>query len=125
MNLNNNNDVLHGSKRMDTQEKLNKLRDQYAAKLPDQLTDIHKYWQQLINNPGDQETIRQLLEICHGLAGTGASFGFTLLSEHTREIEHFLRPVSEKKSDIDMDKMYQVTELIEQLDDDCRQATHH
>ena len=109
---------------MDIQNKLDKLREKYAADLPEQVTDIHKYWQQLINNPGDQDTINELLKICHGLAGTGASFGYTLLSEHTREIEHFLRPVSEKHSDIDMDKMYEVTELIEQLDDDCKQIVH-
>ena len=110
---------------MDTEEKLKRLRDQYSADLPEQVIDIHKYWQQLINNPDDQNTIKQLLEICHGLAGTGASFGFTLLSEHTREIEHFLRPVSEKNSNIDIDKMYEVTELVELLDDDCRQPIHN
>ena len=106
---------------MELEEKLNKLREQYAADLPEQVTDIYKYWQQLINNPGDQETIQQLLKICHSLSGTGASFGFTLLSEHAREIEHFLRPISEQNKNIDMDKMYEVTELIEQLDDDCKQ----
>lgn len=109
---------------MELEEKLNKLREQYAAELPEQVTDIYKYWQQLINNPGDQETIQQLLKICHSLSGTGASFGFTLLSEHTREIEHFLRPISEQNTNIDMDKMYEVTELIEQLDDDCKQAAN-
>lgn len=110
---------------MDTQEKFENLRDKYAADLSEQLTDIHKYWHLLINNPGDQESIRNLLNICHGLAGTGASFGFPLLSEHTREIEHFLRPVSEKNTDIDIDKMYEVTELIELLDDDCKQPANN
>ena len=109
---------------MDYQEKFENLRNRYADDLSQQVTDIHKYWQLLINNPGDQESIKNLLEICHGLAGTGASFGYTLLSEHTREIEHFLRPVSEKNANIDIDKMYEVSELIELLDDDCKQAAH-
>ena len=104
---------------VDTERKLEELRNKYAASLPGQLTDIQKYWQLLINDPSDQDSIQHILNICHGLAGTGASFGFTLLSEHSREIEHFLRPVSECHSDIDIDKMYEVTELIEQLTDDC------
>ena len=109
---------------VDTKDKFENLRDRYTADLSDQVTDIQKYWQILINNPGDQETIQNLLNICHGLAGTGASFGYTLLSEHTREIEHFLRPVSEKNTNIDIDKMYEVAELIELLDDDCKQVAH-
>ena len=107
---------------MDSCEQFENLRNRYASELSDQVSDIHKYWQILINNPGDQQTIRNLLNICHGLAGTGASFGYTLLSEHTREIEHFLRPVSEKNKDIDIDKMYEVSGLIELLDEDCNQV---
>jgi hypothetical protein len=110
---------------MDVQEKLDNLRTRYAADLSEQVSSIHEYWQLLINDPGDQESIRGLLDICHGLAGTGASFGFPLLSEHSREIEHFLRPISEKNKNIDIDKMYEVTELIELLDDDCRQVVHN
>lgn len=110
---------------MDMQAKLDNLRNRYAADLSQQVSSIHKYWQLLINDPDDQESIRSLLDICHGLAGTGASFGFPLLSEHSREIEHFLRPISEKNKKIDMDKMYEVTELIELLDDDCRQVVHN
>lgn len=109
---------------MDTDKKLEELRDKYAAGLPGQLTDIHKYWQLLINDPSDQDSIQHILDICHGLAGTGASFGFPLLSEHSREIEHFLRPVSERHSNIDIDKMYEVTELIEQLAEDCNLPLH-
>ena len=110
---------------MEIEEKLDDLRHRYTAELPSQVTCIHKYWQQLINNPGDQDSIRGLLDICHGLAGTGASFGYPSLSEHSREIEHFLRPISEQQTQIDIDKMYEVTELIELLDDDCRQAASH
>ena len=110
---------------MDTKERFENLRDRYAADLSEQVNNIQKYWHILINDPGDQESIQNLLKICHGLAGTGSSFGFTQLSEHTREIEHFLRPVSEKNTDIDIDKMYEVTELIELLDDDCKQAAHN
>lgn len=106
---------------MDTQEKLDNLRIRYSEELSNQVSNVHKYWQLLINNPGDQNSIKGLLEICHGLTGAGTSFGYTLLSEHTREIEHFLRPVSEKNSNIDIDKMYEVTELIELLDEDCKQ----
>ena len=107
---------------MGIEEKLQALRNEYASELPGQISDIYGYWERVLANPADQEAKNMLLRICHNLSGTGASFGFSTLSQRTREIEHCLRPVAEINHDIDNQELTKISDLISQLETDCQQA---
>lgn len=108
---------------MDLESKIQALREEYASELPERISDIYEYWERFLTNPGDQEALDKLLHICHNLSGTGASFGFTSLSQHANEIERFLRPSGQKRKEIDSQHMLRVSHLITTLNDDCKKAS--
>lgn len=107
---------------MNIEDKLQEIRKQYASELPVHISNIYQYWEQVLKNPDDLEALDKLMRICHNLSGTGASFGFTSLSQHTREIEHFLRPTTKSSSDLDSQKLLKISDLITRLNSDCKQA---
>lgn len=77
-------------------EKLNKLREAYAAQLPEKISRIEKDWVALQGHPENAEGTRALLLAVHTLNGSAASFGFKEVSSAARELESELKTVVEK-----------------------------
>ncbi|MGD8483907.1 MAG: Hpt domain-containing protein [Thioalkalispiraceae bacterium] len=100
---------------MNIDARLQDLKAEYTSALPGHIEHIYSYWESLLNNPADQEAMHQLLDICHKLSGTAASFGFTSLSHHTREIEHSLRSLNDLSKHAETQQLSQITDLIQQL----------
>lgn len=76
------------------QAKLHALRAQYVASLPDRLAALWQAVDRLGYSPADAEMLRQARLIAHGLAGSGASFGFAQISETARLLEQLLDSVA-------------------------------
>ena len=75
--------------KQDIQQKLQRLRQQYAQKLPARISALEQQWQTL--NPSSQAAqYESLIREFHSLAGSGTSFGFPQITTLSRDIENFL-----------------------------------
>ncbi len=80
------------------QATLNALSDEYAAKLPERLGHIEKAWEQLPKGRWDEEGFQVLHRMVHSLAGSGGTFGFSLVSDVARSLEKQLDRIAEAKA---------------------------
>lgn len=78
------------SDKNEIQEKLRLLRDVYAQQLPDKIKEIKNYWEIWVTG-GDGEDLILLHRLLHGIAGSGATFGFEELGRLARQIEQILK----------------------------------
>ncbi|RYX83279.1 diguanylate cyclase [bacterium] len=88
------------------QEQLKNLREGYAAKLPEKLTQIESLWQIVGNEARDQwpdDALFTLHRLVHSLAGSGATFGFPELSLHARRAEVELKNFAASENEGEMD----------------------
>ncbi len=77
-------------------DKLNSLREAYAAQLPGKISRIEKDWVALQAAPDNAEGAMALLRAVHTLNGSSASFGFKEVSSAARELESELKSAVEK-----------------------------
>lgn len=80
------------------EENLKKLRDQYAAQLPEKINLIVDDWQ-TIKTTWEQTILTRLHRNVHSLIGTSGTFGFNALSRQARELETALKPFTEATPD--------------------------
>jgi diguanylate cyclase (GGDEF)-like protein len=73
------------------EQKLAKLKADYAAQLPNKLTEVANGWNEL-NKTWSEETLIVLHRNVHSLIGTSGTFGFTELSQAARDLETTLKP---------------------------------
>ena len=73
------------------EENLQRLKNQYAAQLPEKISAITDDWLQ-IKNTWTQEIIIRLHRNVHSMIGTSGTFGFSVLSTYARELETALKP---------------------------------
>lgn len=76
-------------KKQDIQQKLQLLRQQYAAKLPARITALELQWQAPNLDPQSAQ-YESLIREFHSLAGSGTSFGFPQITTLSRDIEKIL-----------------------------------
>jgi len=75
---------------IDFEAQLALLRQDYANKLPQKLSEIETIWRNLLANNW-QQSDRELLErALHSLAGSGKTFGFSDLSRVAKTAELML-----------------------------------
>lgn len=71
------------SKSINIEERLRLVRSQYAVQLPHKLANLRSAFEKC----DDGEVLRSLRFQAHGLAGSGATFGFPSVSELARQLE--------------------------------------
>lgn len=90
------------------QEQMNVLRTLYSTRLTENLAQIEIIWKELNANesnenefPGDSNAIQDkwavLHRLTHSLAGSGATFGFPLVSQHARRAEIVIKRIVREK----------------------------
>lgn len=77
-------------KALQLQEQLQVLRTAYAAQLPDKIRHIEITWDTLQENWRDED-FTAMHRAVHGLTGSGATFGFSALSEAARTLEILIK----------------------------------
>lgn len=75
------------------EQELRALRGEYTRKLPERMATIKESWKALCEGRWDMETLRSLHRSIHGLAGSGATFGFAGLSDSARVAEGLVSSV--------------------------------
>jgi diguanylate cyclase (GGDEF)-like protein len=74
------------------QEKMRVLRESYAAQLPEKIRQIEEVCAGY-QSARDEETLHTLHRMVHSLTGSGATFGFSALSQVARVLEEYLKGV--------------------------------
>ncbi len=64
-----------------------RLKAEYRRNLPDRLTDITEKWAEISVSGWREELARSIHSICHHLAGTGKTFGFSNVTRYARIVE--------------------------------------
>lgn len=79
------------------QEKMQVLRAAYAAQLPGKIRQIEEACAGFQSRL-DEETLHALHLMVHGLTGSGATFGFSELSQVARVLEEYLKNIISRKT---------------------------
>lgn len=74
----------------DLQDELEKLRREYASKLPDKLDDLRRAINAAREGPGESSLLNQAKSLAHKIRGTAGSYGFTAIGERIGKIEEAL-----------------------------------
>jgi len=64
-----------------------RLRSSYRRKLPGKLAGISEKWAQISKEGWREELARPIHNVCHDLAGTGKTFGFSQVTKYARIVE--------------------------------------
>lgn len=75
--------------------KIKIISDAYAQKLPEKLAQINEAWALLPTNHWDEEYFQNLHRMVHSLAGSGKTFGYSLLGEVAHNLETYLDQIAQ------------------------------
>lgn len=103
----------------DIQQKLGTLRAEYAGQLPDKLAQLDELWQTLRAAENRLDTLTAMHHMAHGLKGSGATFGFTALSNTAHLLEMFLKSLAQSKATPTVEQQQQIEELLAELRTDA------
>ena len=104
----------------DLQAQLKILGDAYATQLPEKLQQIEQAWAELPPTGWDENGFESLHRMVHSLAGSGKTFGFSLLGDAARALEQYLKPLVQEKKELSDSQRNRIQELMREL----RQAQH-
>jgi len=76
--------------REDLYAKLKILQDKYSASLPEKMTELELAFKKVQLDYFSEKPLTSLQTLAHRLAGSGATYGFTLLSEKARALDIYL-----------------------------------
>jgi len=97
------------------EEKLKILRNKYAASLPAELDTLDEKWKEFNENSADITILRSLYSNFHKLAGSGATFQFSALSNIARSLENLVKENVEKEICLEPGQSAQVNTLLVSL----------
>ena len=76
-------------------EKLQALKQEYVDSLPAQIIEIDQATEALRTKTVTPEQFNDYYRMVHSLTGSGATYGFTEVSECSRELEHLIKELPE------------------------------
>jgi diguanylate cyclase (GGDEF)-like protein len=97
------------------QEQLKLLCETYAARLPEEIKQIEEKWDELQHRGWNSGTLEILYRLTHNLTGSGATFGFRLLSDTARRLELHLKSMLESKAAPTAEAREKIGELLKAL----------
>ena len=95
-------------------DKLNALRRDYSQQLPQRIQEIKSLWSDLVS--GDKAELRQSFHrLMHSLAGSAGTFGYNLISEKARTIEHHLEMLFSRQPPFSSQENGQIQHSLDEL----------
>lgn len=67
--------------------RLKALEEKYAKQFPARTEEIRSLWGKVSDGECDRDSLDALYRVVHGLAGSGATFGFPKISETAKQCE--------------------------------------
>lgn len=98
--------------------KLQALRKDYSARLPEKGRSILTMWQSLEQN-WSESGVAELQRMCHSLAGSGSTYGYSEITRKARDAENKLSALATKEQKPDNEKRVQITQTINKLRQAC------
>lgn len=95
--------------------RLQVLRDDYAARLPGKIAGIEALWEALVQAPENGETLDVLYRTVHSLVGTSATFGFSEVSTVARAMEYAITHLQNSKAPPTPGQCQLVADTLEKL----------
>lgn len=102
--------------------KLNQIKQEYLQNLKDEWLGGLEAFRAIPLTGWDKQALEKLLFHAHSVSGSGATFGYALLSEHARKLEEFARDLSRQSVQASDQDHLTITGLIDRLSDTCREA---
>ena len=99
------------SSNLDIVEQLRLLQESYTKQLPAKLAQV----EQAFRKHQDEDALRTLRFLAHGLAGSGATFGYPELSEAARRLEVLVDAALETKRCLSAAESESAADLLETL----------
>lgn len=88
----------------DLQAKLDALLNNYRSQLPERQEDIKRLWQSVCQQQAMGDDGKELYRLVHSLTGSGASFGFSALSDAASIFELQLKACCDDELVIDAER---------------------
>src|SRR5690242_1377865 len=79
---------------------LRALRANYSAQLPLKFQELEKVWELAQQESENVQHLSNLHLLVHRLSGSGATYGFSALSEEARTLEIYLKPFIEGENSL-------------------------
>ncbi len=90
-------------------------RADYRRSLPQRLDQIEALWRQVLNGEAPAEALASLERCAHGLAGSGATFGFAGMGAAARVLELAVNPLLGSAHALTPTLQTEVSQAIEAL----------
>ena len=103
--------------RVNTEDKLTALREDYSQKLLAKISNIDELWNKLRYFNWSDEAFHILHNFVHALSGSGKTFGFSSLSDRAHNLESYLQDILNSKQAPDEKQQENITQLIDALHD--------
>jgi chemotaxis protein histidine kinase CheA len=95
------------------QDQLDQLRQAYVGGLSTRIAQLTSLWNTLSPEAWDTGAIETMVQSIHKLAGSGATFGFTSLSNTAHTIERYLRDIQERNAPPTPEEYAQISALVD------------
>jgi diguanylate cyclase (GGDEF)-like protein len=109
----------------DLQLHLEALRQRYSTEVPVRVEHLRSLWGAIRANPANDADFRKFHRITHNLAGSGATFGFSALSNSAITLDTFLQPILESHTAPTNDQCDHIESLLEQIEQAMGQRDDH
>ena len=105
-----------------TRKKIEALRRTYADQLPQRIASMEESWNNLRLDRWSSEGLTELGRQAHGLAGSGATYGFAIVSEKARDLEMLLEEMTEPCLPEGDSRIQKADQLLQELKNACDAA---
>ena len=102
--------------------KITQIKQEYLQNLKDEwLIDLEAF-RAIPLSGWDKTALEKLLFHAHSASGSGATFGYALLSDHARKLEEFARDLAKQSDRASAQEHSAIIGLIDRLCVTCREA---
>ena len=97
-------------------ERLDALRARYKAELPGRIDGAKVLWAAVRDGANVGSGLSQLYRAVHNLAGSGATFGYSDLSQAAQTLDELLQPLADAGTPPSKDQAEQIEALLNQIE---------
>lgn len=107
------------------QAKLDALLNNYRSQLPERQEEINRLWQSVCQQQTMGDDGKELYRLVHSLTGSGASFGFSALSDTASVFELQLKACCDDDLVIDTERQQLMEKAYKNLDNALARIIHN
>ncbi|MDH5752034.1 MAG: Hpt domain-containing protein [Deltaproteobacteria bacterium] len=101
-------------------DELEELRIEYARELPGRLDEIERLWNRVDYSTPDFQTITDVRNLVHKLAGSGSLYGFEGLSESAGELDSLLKRLDRSEIELTEEVLARILALLNRMKESIR-----